>query len=53
MLTTTLGQSVLEAAHARRSIRRYTDDPVPADLLTELLEAAGRAPSAFNLQPWR
>lgn len=53
MLTTALGQSLLEAAHTRRSIRRYTGEPVAPELLGSLLEAAGRAPSAFNLQPWR
>lgn len=53
MLTTPLAQSVLEAAHARRSIRRYTEEPVADRQLAELIEAAGRAPSAYNLQPWR
>jgi len=41
------------AAHRRRSIRRYRKDPVPEGLLREVLEAALRAPSAWNLQPWR
>ncbi len=37
----------------RRSIRRYTDQPVAPVLLEELLEAAIWAPSAHNRQPWR
>ena len=41
------------AALKRRSIRRYRKDPVPEGLLREILEAALRAPSAWNLQPWR
>ncbi len=39
--------------HTRRSIRRYLDRPVPMELIDQLLEAATRAPSAHNLQPWR
>ncbi|HEU4563297.1 MAG TPA: nitroreductase family protein [Gemmatimonadaceae bacterium] len=42
-----------EAAQTRRSIRRFTDDPVPDEDLREILRLAGLAPSAFNLQPWR
>ncbi len=53
MLTTPLAQSVLEAAQARRSIRRYTTEPISDTLLTELIGTAGRASSAYNIQPWR
>ncbi|AKB73478.1 Nitroreductase family protein [Methanosarcina lacustris Z-7289] len=42
----------LEAIHTRRSIRKYTDRPVPRELITELLRAAMSAPSAVNAQPW-
>lgn len=38
---------------SRRSIRRYLPDPVPADLVQKLVQAAGAAPSAHNRQPWR
>jgi nitroreductase len=41
------------AAELRRSVRAYTDEPVSDDTLRRLLTLAGRAPSAFNLQPWR
>jgi len=37
---------------ARRSIRRYTDDPVAEDQIDLLLKAAMAAPSAANLKPW-
>jgi nitroreductase len=42
----------LEALFTRRSIREYTTQPVPEDLLQELLAAAMQAPSAGNQQPW-
>jgi nitroreductase len=42
-----------EAAEQRRSIRQYTADSIPDDELREILRLAGRAPSAWNLQPWR
>jgi nitroreductase len=53
MITTLLGNAVLDAAESRHSIRRYTDRPVSDDALTQLLEGAGHAPSAYNVQPWR
>jgi nitroreductase len=36
----------------RRSIRRYRPDPVPDDMIEQLLEAGRVAPSASNRQPW-
>jgi len=36
----------------RRSIRRYRSDPVPDELLQQVLEAGRWAPSASNRQPW-
>ena len=44
---------VREALLARRSVRRYTDEPVPHALIEDLLTAAIWAPSAHNRQPWR
>ena len=38
---------------SRRSIRRYQPQPVRADVLQRVLEAATWAPSAHNRQPWR
>ena len=42
----------LEALLSRRSIRKYTSEPVPDELITKILEAAMSAPSAANEQPW-
>lgn len=43
----------LEAIHSRRSIRKYTNDPIAAETIHELLAAAMSAPSAGNEQPWQ
>jgi coenzyme F420-0:L-glutamate ligase / coenzyme F420-1:gamma-L-glutamate ligase len=37
----------------RRSVRAYTDQPVPRPLLEACLNAAGWAPSPHGRQPWR
>lgn len=37
----------------RRMIRRYTNQPISHSVLEQLLEAATRAPSPHNRQPWR
>lgn len=44
-------ESFVDLVRARRSTRHFRPDPVPAELLDELLEAARWAPSGFNLQP--
>ena len=36
----------------RRTVREYSDRPVPRRLIAECLAAAGSAPSGANLQPW-
>jgi len=38
---------------ARRDVRRYRPDPVPADLLRQVLAAGHQAPSVGHSQPWR
>ena len=43
---------ILEAIHRRKSIRGFKTDPVSRDVLTRILEAGVRAPSAMNTQPW-
>jgi nitroreductase len=40
------------AIMGRRSIRAFTDDPVPKEVLEELLTAGIHAPTAGNIQPW-
>lgn len=42
----------LAAILTRRSIREYTPQAVPDELVQKLLEAAMQAPSAGNQQPW-
>lgn len=37
----------------RRTVRLYKPDPVPADTVRILLDAAVQAPSGHNAQPWR
>ncbi|BFR49305.1 nitroreductase family protein [Nitratidesulfovibrio sp. HK-II] len=46
-------RAVLDALHERRSIRRFTDDPVTRDEIVAMLDAARWAPSGLNNQPWR
>lgn len=38
---------------ARRSIRKFNGQRIPAEVLREILETATFAPSAHGLQPWR
>lgn len=45
--------NTLDAISQRRSIRRFKDTPVPRAMIEKILEAATRAPSAKNRQPWR
>jgi len=42
----------LELVKKRRSVRKYSDKPVPKDAIERCLEAARLAPSACNSQPW-
>ena len=36
----------------RRTIREFSDRPVPRDIIEQALRAANTAPSGANLQPW-
>ncbi len=47
-----MNDTAFQAILARRSIRKYTDEPVSAEQIRRLLEAAMAAPSANNGQPW-
>jgi len=42
-----------EVIKRRRSIRKYQSNPVPDEMIYQLLEAARLAPSGTNRQPWR
>ena len=41
-----------EIVQTRRSVRLYTDQPVPGESVQRILEIANRAPSAGNLQAY-
>ena len=41
-----------EVVLGRRSTRGFTSDPVPRELIEEILTLAMRAPSSMNTQPW-
>jgi nitroreductase len=41
-----------EIAQARRSIRGYKTDPIPREILEEIIHIAKHAPSSMNTQPW-
>ena len=42
----------MEVVKTRRSIRRYRSDPVPEEVLNQILDAARLSPSAGHRQPW-
>jgi nitroreductase len=44
-------QKFLDLVRSRRSTRHFRPDPVPPEVLADLLEAARWAPCGFNLQP--
>src|SRR5438128_11119833 len=41
-----------EAMQRRRTIRDFSDRPVPREVIEYCIRAAGTAPSGANLQPW-
>jgi nitroreductase len=45
--------TILEAIHARRSIKTFTDGPVAREEVERLLDAAVQAPNHRLTQPWR
>ncbi len=36
----------------RRTVREFSDRPIPRDIIDQALRTAGTAPSGANLQPW-
>ena len=43
---------VIEAIRTRKSMRGFRPDPVPKEVLRDILDIARRAPSSMNTQPW-
>jgi nitroreductase len=44
--------NLFEAIETRRSVRKYTSEPVPHAVVEKALEASLLAPNTSNLQPW-
>ncbi len=47
-----MARELIDTIFSRRSIRRYTEEPVSEEEIKTLLEAAMAAPSASNRKPW-
>jgi nitroreductase len=45
--------ALAEVVSGRHSVRAYQPTEVPAEVINEILQLAGEAPSGTNLQPWR
>ncbi|MBR9911861.1 MAG: nitroreductase [Gammaproteobacteria bacterium] len=45
--------NVIEALHARVSVRAFLDHPIPAATLQTIFASAQQAPSNCNTQPWQ
>src|SRR5581483_5216470 len=43
---------LFEAIYTQRAIRSFKPEPVSDDVIRRLIEAASKAPSAGNVQPW-
>jgi nitroreductase len=43
---------LFDAIYTQRAIRSYKPDPVPHELVLKVIEAATKAPSGANSQPW-
>ena len=43
---------LLALVKQRRSVRRFKSDPVPDQLIRQIIDVARWAPSGFNMQPW-
>lgn len=46
------GMDIFEAMYTQRQITRFKPDPVPIDSIRKVIEAATKAPSGGNTQPW-
>jgi len=44
--------NVKDAIEKRKSIRKFKEKEVPDEVINEVIDAARRAPSGHNLQPW-
>lgn len=44
--------NVNQAIHTKRAVRLFTDQPVPNDVIRQILDAGRRSQSSKNTQPW-
>ena len=44
---------VFEALYTTRAMRRVKEDPIPENILIQMVDAAVRAPSGANNQSWK
>jgi iodotyrosine deiodinase len=44
--------SFAESMKRRRTVRHFSDRPVPPEVITDCIRAAATAPSGANMQPW-
>ena len=45
-------EDFLNLMSARRTIRTFSDQPIPQQVIENAIKAAGSAPSGANMQPW-
>ena len=46
-------EALYESLRDRRSVRNFSSDPVPLELVEECVRVGGTAPSGANVQPWQ
>lgn len=44
---------MISAIYDRRSIRKFTDKPIPQKNITDIIQSGIKAPSSKNRQPWK
>jgi iodotyrosine deiodinase len=49
----TRAEAFFELLSSRRTVREYSADPVPFEIIEKAIQTAGTAPSGANMQPWR
>jgi iodotyrosine deiodinase len=47
------GRSFYKSMSARRSVRQFSDEPVPREAIEQAIAAAATAPSGAHCQPWK
>ncbi len=45
-------KALFDTLSERRSIREFSDRPVPLEVIENIIKTAGSAPSGANMQPW-